>query len=139
MGRDDINAFLGAGTTYQGKLNFQGAVRVDGNFIGEIFSEGTLIVGKEAKVQGQVRVGQLVLSGQVEGEVLAVKKVVLHKTAVLLGSLSTPSLVIEEGAKIEGEVTMDSKLKEGRQVSVGLTLEKLPGGAASPEAEAEKS
>ncbi len=131
MGRDEINAFLGAGTTYQGKLNFQGSVRVDGNFIGEILSEGTLIIGKDAKVQGQIRVGQLVLSGQVEGEILAMKKVVLHKTAVLLGSLNTPTLVIEEGAMVEGEVTMNSKIKEGKQVSIGATLEKLPGGVKS--------
>ena len=49
MARDEINAFLGSGTDYQGKLNFQGAVRIDGNFNGEVESEGTLVVGREAK------------------------------------------------------------------------------------------
>ena len=44
MARDEINAFLGAGTVYQGQLSFQGAVRIDGNFVGEVHSEGTLIV-----------------------------------------------------------------------------------------------
>ena len=43
MSREEINAFLGAGTVYQGKLTFQGAVRVDGVFSGEISSEGALI------------------------------------------------------------------------------------------------
>lgn len=131
MGRDEINAFLGSGTTYQGKLNFQGSVRVDGNFIGEIQSDGTLIIGKDARVQGQIKVGQLVLSGHVEGEILAVKKVVLHKTAVLLGSLNTPTLVIEEGAVVEGEVTMNSKKKDEKQITVGPSLEKLPQAEAS--------
>lgn len=109
MARDEINAFLGSGTVYQGKLNFQGSVRIDGNFTGEVQSEGTLIVGKEANVNGQLKVGQLILSGHVEGEIFASKKVVLHKTANLIGSLSTPILVMEEGAKVEGQIAMGSK------------------------------
>lgn len=107
MARDEINAFLGAGTVYQGKLNFQGSVRIDGNFTGEVQSEGTLIVGKDANVNGQVRVGQLILSGNVEGEIIASKKVVLHKTANLVGSMLTPVLVMEEGAKVEGQISMN--------------------------------
>lgn len=123
MARDEINAFLGSGTTYQGRLNFQGSVRIDGNFTGEIASEGTLVIGKDANVQGQMDVGQLVLSGRVQGEVQAAKKVVLHKTAVFVGRLTTPSLVIEEGAVVEGEVTMHSDkiqaLKESDQGAGG--------------------
>ncbi len=107
MAKDEINAFLGAGTNYQGKLFFEGSVRIDGNFTGEIKSEGTLIVGKEAKVQGQVQVGQLILSGCFEGEIQAAKKVVIHKTGNLQGSMNTPCLVIEEGAVLEGQVSMN--------------------------------
>lgn len=106
MAKDEINAFLGAGTTYQGKLFFEGSVRIDGNFTGEIKSEGTLIIGKEAKVQGQVQVGQLILSGNLDGEIQAAKKVVVHKTGNLQGSMDTPSLVVEEGAILEGQVQM---------------------------------
>lgn len=107
MAKDEINAFLGAGTKYQGKLFFEGSVRIDGNFKGEIKSEGTLIIGKEAKVQGQVLVGQLIMSGFLEGEIQAVKKMVIHKTGNLQGSVTTPCLVIEEGAVLEGQVFMN--------------------------------
>ena len=107
MGKDEINAFLGTGTHYQGKLNFEGSVRIDGTFTGEIQSEGTLIVGKDAKVQGQIWVGQLILSGHLQGEIEAGSKVVLHKTANLVGSMNTPTLVIEEGAVLEGQVSMN--------------------------------
>lgn len=109
MARDEINAFLGTGTTYQGKLDFQGSVRIDGNFKGEVTSKGTLVVGKEANVQGTVNVGQLIISGKLEGDVLAKEKIVLHKTANIVGSLNTPSLVIEEGAVLEGQITMGTK------------------------------
>lgn len=106
MARDEINAFLGAGTAYEGKLNFQGSVRIDGHFTGEVTSEGTLVVGQEAEVRGQIFVGQLILSGQVRGDVKARERIVLHKTANLMGQVQTPSLVVEEGAVVEGSLTM---------------------------------
>ncbi len=118
MARDEINAFLGAGTNYNGKLHFQGAVRIDGNFNGEISSDGTLVVGQEAFVDGQIQVGQLVLSGNIRGDVTAGEKVVLNKTANLQGNIHTPSLVVEEGAVLEGSLTMgkaDSNLQSSEE------------------------
>lgn len=106
MSRDEINAFLGSGTVYKGKLNFQGSVRIDGVFNGEVHSEGTLIIGKDARVEGMVRVGQLILSGNIQGEIIATQRAVLHKTANLLGSLHAPILMVEEGARVEGQITM---------------------------------
>ncbi len=106
MSKDEINAFLGAGTAYQGKLHFQGSVRIDGVFHGEVTSDGTLVVGQEADVQGQINVGQLVLSGRMTGDIHAREKVVLHKTANLQGKLFTPVLVVDEGAVVEGTITM---------------------------------
>jgi cytoskeletal protein CcmA (bactofilin family) len=119
MARDEINAFLGAGTNYQGKLNFQGAVRIDGNFQGEVHSDGTLVVGQDAVVEGQVCVGQLVLSGKIRGEVEAKSKVVLHKTGNLEGNIKTPVLVVEEGAILEGQLTMGSLGEESSDKSEG--------------------
>lgn len=115
MGRDEITAFLGAGTAYEGKLTFNGSVRIDGEFKGEVDSEGTLVVGVDAQVEGQVRIGQLIVSGHITGRILASRKVVLHKQAHLVGSVTTPSLVIEEGAVLEGEVHME----EGTQTRMG--------------------
>ena len=106
MSKDEINAFLGSGTVYHGQLTFQGAVRIDGSFVGEIRSDGTLIVGKDAMVEGKVHVGQLVLSGRVTGEVATSKKAILHRSAILSGNLVAPALVMEEGAVLDGQVFM---------------------------------
>lgn len=106
MAKDEINAFLGAGTSYEGKLHFEGSVRIDGDFEGEVSSEGTLIIGQDAKVKGVIHVGQLVLSGNLRGTIEAREKVVLHRTAHLVGCVSTPSLVMEEGSVLEGQVSM---------------------------------
>ncbi len=107
MAKEEINAFLGTGTSYQGKLIFQGSVRIDGEFNGEIQSEGTLVVGKEAKVKGTIAVGQLVQSGCIEGDVQAKEKAVLYKDADFYGTLQAPIMVVEEGAKVKGQINME--------------------------------
>lgn len=109
MAKDEINAFLGVGTSYEGKLQFQGSVRIDGTFLGQIDSDGTLIVGQEAKIDGQIVVASLILSGFIQGQIVASTKVIMHKTARLQGSLRSPCLVMEEGAVLDGEVLMTRK------------------------------
>lgn len=113
MGKDEINAFMGAGTAYKGKLAFNGTVRVDGEFEGEIDSEGTLIVGQDAVVKGTVNVGQLVLSGALQGDVKALNRVTLYKQANINGTIHTPSLMVEEGAVIKGEINMNGTADTG--------------------------
>jgi len=114
MGKDEINAFMGTGTAYNGKLVFQGTVRIDGDFEGEIESEGTLIVGPDARVRGTINVGQLLLSGSLEGEVKAQSRVTIFKQASIQGKILTPSLVVEEGATIKGEIDMEGVRSSGK-------------------------
>jgi cytoskeletal protein CcmA (bactofilin family) len=81
-------------------------VRIDGAFFGQIDSDGTLIVGQEAKIDGQIEVASLILSGFIQGKVVASTKVIMHASARLQGSLRSPCLVMEEGAVLDGEVLM---------------------------------
>lgn len=107
MSKEEINAFLGASTEYSGKLLFQGAVRIDGIFHGEVESEGTLIVGKDATVDASVQVNDLVLSGLLTGTVHAKRKIIIHKGGKLSGDIYTPTLIVEEGARIKGNINME--------------------------------
>ena len=63
---DEISAFLGKETAFEGKMTFQGVFRLDGKFEGEIFESGTLIVGETAVIKGKVGVHTLVILGHVE-------------------------------------------------------------------------
>lgn len=120
MAKDDITAFLGAGTNYSGKLEFTGSVRIDGQFTGEILSEGTLILGKDAKVEGTINVSHLVLSGNLHGDVVVTGKTIMHKTANLTGNLATKSLIMEEGALLQGNVCMDpAQAAMGKPAALG--------------------
>ena len=106
VAKEELNAFLGSNTVYEGKLVFEGSVHIDGKFTGEISSEGSLVVGKGAVVDGTFHVGELLLSGQLTGEVVAKRRVVVHSSGVLEGRLRTPGLLTEEGGIIEGQITM---------------------------------
>ena len=112
MGKETFDAFLGAGTNYNGTLTFQGAIRIDGTFTGTINSEGTLIVGHNASIEGTLRVGSVICNGRINGEIRATEKVMLHKSAVVTGNLRTPVLSVEEGAKFDGELMMTAIEKQ---------------------------
>ncbi len=62
----ELNAFLGVGTEYRGKLDFVGTVRIDGRFEGEISTDGDLILGRKASITGTVKVGRLTSCGRIE-------------------------------------------------------------------------
>jgi cytoskeletal protein CcmA (bactofilin family) len=104
--KDEINAFLGKDTEFEGKFSFTGAVRIDGKFSGEIFSSGTLIVGESAVIKSKIHVGDMMLSGEVHGDIVAVNKIEINVPGKLFGNIQTPKLVIREGVIFEGNCTM---------------------------------
>ena len=111
LGREassNINALLGKGSEFEGKLTFEGTVRIAGRFSGEIFSEETLVVGEGAKLRAELNVGTLVLYGEIIGNVRAHHAVELHSPARLLGNIQTPSLMIEAGVVFEGTSKMEN-------------------------------
>lgn len=110
--KDEINAFLGKDTEFEGKLSFTGAVRLDGKFSGEIFSSGTLIIGESAVIKSQIHVADMVISGEVHGDIFAEKKIEINVPGKLFGNIQTPKLVIEEGVIFEGSCKMQD-LGEG--------------------------
>ncbi len=107
MAKEDFTGLLGAGTEYQGQLQFKGTVRIDGRFAGSIASEGKLILGKDGVVQGTINISELVVHGTLDGDVTVTKRTILHQTARVNGSLTTPLLAMEEGALLQGEVHMN--------------------------------
>lgn len=103
-----MTAFIDQGSQFEGKLSFQHSVRIDGVFRGEIVSEATLVVGESGEIQASIHSCTVVMSGKLEGDIVATDKVVLHKTARVRGNIQTPKLVIEEGALLDGAVKMES-------------------------------
>ena len=103
----ELNALLGKGSSFEGKLLFEGSVRIDGKFTGEILSTDTLIIGEGAEVKGEISVGSLVIVGDYNGNAKATKSIELRTPAKVRGSLVTASIVIERGVFFDGSCKMD--------------------------------
>ena len=104
---DQVNGLLDKGCSFEGKLTFDGTVQINGDFNGEIFSDGTLVIGNDAKVNAKIFVDTLVSYGKVEGEIEAKSRVEMHVPAVLLANIKTKSLSIEDGVIFEGQCNME--------------------------------
>lgn len=101
-----VNGLLDKGCSFEGKIVFDGTVQINGDFSGEIQSEGTLIVGQEARVFGEVHVDTLVCYGTVDGKVEAKTRIEIHVPSVVTADLVTKNLSIEEGALFQGSCHM---------------------------------
>jgi cytoskeletal protein CcmA (bactofilin family) len=101
-----LTAFIDQGSCFEGKLKFKDTVRIDGQFAGEITSENTLVVGETGLIEADIHSQTVIVSGTIHGNVWAAKRVVLHKTARVDGDVETPSLVMEEGAVLNGKLDM---------------------------------
>ncbi len=103
----ELNALLGKGSEFEGKLAFEGKVRIDGTFTGEISTNDLLQVGDGAKVQAEISCGTIIVEGEITGNIKATQAVELRRPAKVHGDITTPSLVIEKGVLFEGRSRMD--------------------------------
>jgi cytoskeletal protein CcmA (bactofilin family) len=103
----EINTLLGPGSFFEGKLTFEGTVRIDGKLSGEIFSNDVLVIGEGAEVTAEIDVGVIIVEGSVTGNIRAKRAVELHAPARMRGNLETPSLFIDKGVLFEGQCRME--------------------------------
>jgi cytoskeletal protein CcmA (bactofilin family) len=101
-----LNALLGAGSVFEGKLHFEGQVRIDGTFTGEITTTDLLIIGEGAKVSATINCGSVEIKGDINGNINATDSIVLRATARVQADIYAPSLVVDKGAVFEGNSRM---------------------------------
>ena len=101
-----LNALLGAGSVFEGKLHFEGQVRIDGTFTGEITTTDLLVIGEGAKVSATISCGSVEVKGNMTGNINATDSIVLRATAHVQADIYAPSLVVDKGAVFEGSSRM---------------------------------
>jgi len=116
----DLNALLGRGSEFDGKLTFEGTVRIDGKFTGTIVTNDVLVVGEGAKIDAEIQCGTVIVHGEVNGNLKAKVAVELHHPARVRGNIETPSLMMEKGVMFEGQCKMEG-LSSGPTRSPVLT------------------
>jgi len=102
----EITAILGKGAHFEGRLIFEGTVRIDGTFAGDIFTRDTLIVGAESRVLAQIDADRVVVAGYIEGQIRATGRVEIQASGHVRGSVQSPVLQIEEGGIVDGTTQM---------------------------------
>src|SRR5665647_1915279 len=108
----EITTLLGRDATFEGKLTFDGTVRIDGRFKGEVFSEDTLVIGEGAIVEAEIDIGEVIVQGTVVGNIKAKRSIEIHAPGRVKGDLHTPSLQIDKGVVFEGRSFMESATKQ---------------------------
>ena len=111
--RNEINAFLGRDTEFEGKLSFTGAARIDGNFKGEIFTAGVLIIGESAIIESNMHVAHVIISGEIRGNIIADDRIEIHAPGKVFGNIQAPTVIIDEGVVFEGNCRMQKIEKAG--------------------------
>jgi cytoskeletal protein CcmA (bactofilin family) len=103
----ELNALLGRGTRYTGKLWFEGRIRIEGRFVGEIRGDDVLVIGEGAEIDADIEVGVcIVVGGTVRANIRARDAIELHVPAVVVGDLHAPNVFIDRGVQFEGKCKM---------------------------------
>src|SRR4029079_11161192 len=113
-GSSEVTTLLGRGSEFEGKLSFEGTVRIDGKLTGEIFSDDVLIIGEGAEVKAEINVGSIVIEGSVQGNINAKRSVEIHTPGRVRGNIITPSLFLEHGVMFDGNCQMEPNAAPSR-------------------------
>jgi cytoskeletal protein CcmA (bactofilin family) len=105
---------ISEGTKLKGTINSQNDIRVAGKAEGEVISKGKLIVTSSGVVEGNVKAADADIAGKIEGELRVTNKLILRQSAIIDGDIYTKTLIIEEGAQMNGSCRMgaDSKIAQ---------------------------
>ena len=98
-----INSFVGEGTRFEGSIALTGLLRIDGDFLGNITTEGNVLIGKSGRVEGSVSAKTVVIGGAVKGDISCTEKLVILSSGLVLGNVRSRRMIVEEGVIINGE------------------------------------
>jgi len=107
----DLGAYLAPGIKTNGKLQFDGPATIEGEIEGEIIAHSRVTIGQQATMKGKISAFSVLVEGKVMAEVQAEKKLEIHSPGSVVGDVNAQTLVIGDGALLEGHVSMK---KEGR-------------------------
>jgi cytoskeletal protein CcmA (bactofilin family) len=107
-GMPTARGFLSSEVSIEGDLSFRNELQIDGKVNGKINATGALIVGKSARIRGEVRAKSVTVQGTIEGNVFASERCVLEPGATLRGDIESPSLALDENASFLGHAKISA-------------------------------
>lgn len=125
-----FETIIGNNSTLLGEMRCQADVRIDGTFEGTLEIEGNVLVGETGKINADIHARNVSVAGAVRGNISG-KKVQLLRTARVWGNITASAITTEEGAFIDGKLTMAQHEASTSRVEVAS----LPASTEAPEAE----
>jgi cytoskeletal protein CcmA (bactofilin family) len=108
---------ISEGVKIEGKLNFPGSVKIDGEVIGDIKVEGTMTIGKNAKVESNIQTKDAVILGYFKGEMHVSGQIEITSTGKFIGDLIQDKelLIIEKGGLFKGRSITDADKEKNKK------------------------
>jgi len=99
-------SIIAVGSTITGDISCTGVLKVEGQIDGSVRQARQVMLAKDGAIRGNVTAEEIVIGGVVDGNVTAADRLELQPTAVVNGDIATKSIVVMEGARINGSVKM---------------------------------
>ncbi len=106
---NDLTAVIEEGCKFEGNLSFNGVARLAGIVNGSVYSNDTLIVSEGAIINADITANVILISGHVKGNIKASSRVEIRSPARFEGTITAPSLIVEEGVIFHGTTKMRDK------------------------------
>ena len=120
----NINTIIGPGSSVAGNIRVAGFVRVDGDIDGDLETTGRVIIGENARIQGNVVASVVIVGGIVVGSVVAQESVKLFSSAAVIGDVISRKVQIDEGVVIHGmciSIADEKAFEEARNSWITMT------------------
>jgi len=101
-----IDTLIGKNTKLQGKIESKGSMRIDGELVGDIIIEGSVVIGEEGKINGNISCDNIFIAGSVHGNILCKDQLRVSNTGKLYGDIEVKSFIVDESAVFEGSCKM---------------------------------
>jgi len=98
-----ITGFFDENTEIEGTLKFSGSFQIDGHFKGKIDSSAVLVIGENGKVESDIKIGVIIINGEVNGNIRAKERVEINSKGRVIGTITTPILIVKDGANLEAK------------------------------------
>ncbi len=122
-----INSIVGEGTHFRGHLELAGLLRIDGDFSGSIKTKGKVLVGKDGRADCNIDAGTVVVGGIVRGTISSSEKVIILSSAMVIGDIYAPRLIVEEGVVIDGTLAIRGEGEVSRPQPSPISNFAIPG------------
>lgn len=123
-GAGAVGSIVRRGTGIRGQVDLSGMLRIDGEFHGEVRATGRIVIGRTGRIERTVHAGTVIVAGTVRGDAVATELVELRSTAIMIGSICTPRLIVEEGGRFCGRCSAgagDDRGTEPRRDPIPVT------------------